>query len=96
MNLSMLYRLEIEGISNTIAEYAVDNFISGYSKLMPKLEYPKDIDLIREIVKKLSIWYQDNITDIRKSKFIINKEEHEKAYKLILEFRDQLNKGTAD
>ena len=90
MEVKELYQLEIEGIRETINDYAVENFIKSYTKQLKDLALPQDKDLILEIIHRLVSWYDVHMNDILQSKFIINKAEHQKAFKLLSEFEHKL------
>ena len=86
-----LYDLEIEGISNTIKDYSVENFITSYSRKLIGLKPNKDKYLIETIVDRLVMWYQENILTIMNSRFVQNKEEHQKSYRLLTELQSLLS-----
>ena len=92
MSISELFKLEVEGISETINSYTVRNFIKAYSKQLVKLDPEKDIEIMKIIVDRLIEWYQKNMSLIQNSKFVLNKEEHQKSYSLLIELKGKLDK----
>lgn len=95
MNLPNLYQLEIEGISETIRSYTVENYIKSYSKQLLNLNIIKDRERIEVIVTRLIKWYEENMDVINKSKFVLNKKEHQKSYRLLVELKEKLNSNKA-
>lgn len=96
MNLPSLFYLEVEGISETIRSYTVENYIKSYSKQLEDLDIIKDRERIEVIVSRLIKWYEDNIDLINRSKFVSNKKEHQKSYRLLLELKGKLNNNIVD
>lgn len=92
MTLKELYTLEVEGISETIQEYAVDSYILSYSKQLLTLSIPDDLNMIKTIISRLTEWYHLQIKSIRDSHFVINKQAHEKTMRLLVELQGRLNK----
>ncbi|AIO17983.1 hypothetical protein KQ51_00079 [Candidatus Izimaplasma bacterium HR1] len=92
MSLSDLYYLEVEGIANTITSYTVNNFIKAYTKQLLSLDPKKDLERIKVILERLIVWYENNMSLIQHSKFVSNKEEHQKSYSLLIELKGKLDK----
>ena len=90
MELREVFSLEVEGISRTINDYAVENFIVGYSNQLQSCEIPKDVEKVKVIVNRLINWYNDTMDDIVHSRFINNKDEHIKSLRLLKEFQKEL------
>lgn len=90
MDLPSLYNLEREGISETIRGYAVEHYIKSYSKQLLDLNINTDKEQIEVIVKRLIEWYKKNISSIDQSKFVSNKEEHQKSYRLLIELNQRI------
>lgn len=96
MSLKDLFLLEIEGISETICGYSIENFIQSYSRQLLELDFEKDTFRIGDIFDRLIEWYDQNINIIYKSQFVNNKNEHKKSYRLLIELRSQLDQYIAD
>ncbi|QMS85098.1 hypothetical protein [Candidatus Xianfuyuplasma coldseepsis] len=90
MTFKNQYRLEIEGIIETINEYAIEHFIRSYTKQLRQLQLPNDLEMIQVIIDRLVHWYQEHIDDIEQSRFIANKKEHHISYELLIEFQEKL------
>jgi hypothetical protein len=84
MNLPDFYHLEVEGISETIQSYTVEHYIKSYSKQLISLNIEKDQERLLE-------WYEENIELINRSRFVSNKEEHQKSYRLLIELQEKLD-----
>ena len=91
MSISDLFYLEVEGITETINSYTVENFIKAYSKQLVSLDPKKDLERIIVIVERLIAWYENNMSLILNSKFVLNKEEHHKSYSLLIELKGKLD-----
>lgn len=96
VELQNLFSLEVEGISKTVNDYAVENFIRSYSKQLQTLELPKDEKRIAILVERLLEWYENNIDKIDSSRFVMNKEEHHKSMHLLGEIQRMLNGENKD
>lgn len=96
MSIEQVYTLEVEGISNTIHNYTVDNYIKSYSKQLKNLHLPEDHDLILTIVDRLLDWYDISFNNILKSKFVSNKQEHKKTKQLLTRLKQELDIYQAD
>ena len=90
MTFKHKYQLEIEGIIETINDYAIEHFIRSYTKQLRSLSLPSDFELISVIVDRLVAWYQSNIEAINASHFVSNKNEHQISYELLIEFQEKL------
>jgi len=95
MTLKELFDLEVEGITETINEYATSHFIISYSKQLQQLRLPEDREKIIVIVNRLISWYKDKIEDIRNSAFIVNKEQHDLSLNLLRELEHRLSVKSA-
>lgn len=91
MGIQELFSLEIEGITKTISEYSTNHFINSYTKQVMQLSLPNDKEKIRVIVSRLIDWYTLNIDNIKRSNFIVNKEDHELSLKLLKDIRNRLD-----
>jgi len=91
MELREVFNLEVEGISKTIREYAVENFIVSYTTQLQNCQIPEDNEKVKVIIKRLVEWYEDKMEDIVHSRFVHNKEEHLKSFRLLIEFQKKLN-----
>lgn len=96
MNLPDFYYLEVEGISETIRSYTVENYIKSYSKQLLDLNILHDRERIEVIVSRLVEWYEGNLELINSSRFVSNKEEHIKSYNVLVELQKKLNSNIAD
>jgi hypothetical protein len=90
MTFQTEYQLEIEGIIETINEYAIENFVRSYTKQLKHLSYPQDKETISIIIDRLVDWYQRSMETIDNSRFVPNKHEHHQSYSLLIEFQSKL------
>ncbi len=90
MNIEEIIQLELDGITKTICDYTSENFILSYTEKIIKMDYPKDKKNIGLLVSKLIEWYSTNILDIQNNNYIVNKNEHEKSYKLLKDLQELL------
>lgn len=91
MEFNDIFTLEIDGIAETINDYAVENFIRSYSTQLKDMKLPDDQEKVKIIIERLLEWYRENITLIDNSSFVNNKHEHHKSMRLLLEFQQKLN-----
>lgn len=96
MNLPDFFYLEVEGLSETIRSYTVENYIKSYSKQLLDLNILHDRDRIEVIVDRLIKWYETKLELINQSRFVPNKEEHIKSYNVLVELKEKLNSNIAD
>ncbi len=91
MNLYELFEVEIEGITDTINEYAVEKYIRSYTKQLKCLNPSHDGSKIRYMIAKLLEWYESHIEDINRSLFVPNKDEHKRSFRLLSELKEGLS-----
>lgn len=96
MSIEELYSLEVEGIAETINNYAISYYIKSYSKQLTFLKLPEDHSKIQTIINRLDEWYNQSFDSIVNSKFVTNKEEHKKTKELIEKLKIELNEYSAD
>jgi len=80
------FRIEFEGISNTIKAYTNDHFIIGYLNGLENALKNNDDNIIFLTLSRIINWYDEVIDEIQKSEFVFNKDQHLYAKKLIQEF----------
>lgn len=91
MSVEDLYSMEIDAISKIINSYTVDLFIQSYCEQLKKYKLPEDYIKIKEIINRLVKWYENNIEQIRSSRFVMNKHEHEKSNELLIKLYNLLD-----
>lgn len=96
MSIEDIYDLEVEGISTTIASYTVDEFVKSYARQLNDLSIDKDTEKINYIITRLIEWYQMNLEKIQQSRFVMNKQNHMKANKLLIDMKNLLDNHKAD
>ena len=83
--------IELEGLSQTILQHTNSNYIKSYAKMLLRLDYISDFDTVKLLVEKLYKWYDNEITIIKSSEFIMNKDNHLKSYELLKKWNNQIN-----
>ena len=92
MEVKDLLCLEHEGLAETIFDYTTEKYIRSYVKKLGSLNYPKDRDLMIIVVNRLLEWYSTNLDEIKDSKYLVNKQDHEKSAHILEELSILLKK----
>lgn len=79
MKLDEFLMFEVTGLTNTIKEYTRDHYVIGYADILLESSEKKDYEKIEGCMKRLLVWYKENIEVIKEDKFLYNKDQHEKS-----------------
>lgn len=88
INYLLLYK---KPISESILEYATDNFTKNNAHKLIELNEDNHKGELLLVINELIEWYQTNIESIKKDRFILKKEDHLRSYSLLKLIKNQLN-----
>ena len=90
INLLLLYK---KPISESILEYATDNFTKNNAIKLIELNEDKNKSELIIVIKELIEWYESNLDAIKKDRFISSKEDHLRSFGLLKSIEMQLTIG---
>lgn len=90
MNIENIMAIEVEALSKTISRYTNNTYIRSYAEQLTSIDYPKDSDKLKLLSDRLIEWYDSEITRIRESEYVVDKESHLKSYELLLNIQEML------
>ncbi len=82
--------IELNGIIGTIHTYTRNPFMVGYTEALKKAVENNDFDTLRIVLDRVISWYNTEIDKIKSDEYVLNKNLHEKAYGILLEYREAL------
>ncbi len=88
INYLLLYK---EPISESILEYATDNFTKNNAHKLLELSEDKNRNELLTVIKELIEWYKSNIDVIKKDRFVFKKEDHMRSYDMLQCIKTQLS-----
>jgi len=90
MTIEEIVEIEFEGLSQTICHYTNDYFIKSYASKLLTIEYPKNKRILIILVEYLLEWYDEKLTDIKKSDYVVSKSSHTKSYEILTNLKSLL------
>lgn len=87
INYLLLYK---KPISESILEYATDNFTKNNAHKLLELSEDKNRNELLTVIKELIEWYKSNIDVIKKDRFVFRKEDHMRSYDMLQCIKTQL------
>lgn len=78
-------------ISESILEYATDNFTKNNAHKLLELSEDKNRNELLTVIKELIEWYKSNIDVIKKDRFVFKKEDHMRSYDMLQCIKTQLS-----
>ncbi|GEM_PF-2519973 len=88
INYLLLYK---KPISESILEYATDNFTKNNAHKLLELSEDKNRNELLTVIKELIEWYKSNIDVIKKDRFVFKKEDHMRSYDMLQCIKTQLS-----
>ena len=88
INYLLLYK---KPISESILEYATDNFTKNNAHKLLELSEDKNRNELLTVIKELIDWYKSNIDIIKKDRFVFKKEDHMRSYDMLQCIKTQLS-----
>lgn len=85
--------IELTGISRVILEYSTDHFINNYAEKLNDKEFYTDKNMLKYLISKINIWYEEEITKILDSEYVAHKNLHTKSYEIVKELNELLKKN---
>jgi Mg2+ and Co2+ transporter CorA len=82
--------IELGGIIGTIHTYTRNPFMVGYTRELKRAIRQNDTLMTKIILDKVIDWYDEEIENISNDQYIFNKSMHQKAYNILLEYRQSL------
>jgi Mg2+ and Co2+ transporter CorA len=82
--------IELGGIIGTIHTYTRNPFMVGYTRELKRAIRKNDTFMTKIILDKVIDWYDEEIENISKDQYVFNKNMHQKAYNILLEYRQSL------
>lgn len=79
-------------ISESILEYATDNYTKNFAKQLVELDINKNRSELLYIIEELKKWYGSNLETILKDRFVSNSNDHKLSSQLLELVYDQLIK----
>lgn len=80
-------------ISQSVLEYATDNFTKNNAKKLVELNENKNKNELIIVIKELIDWYEKNLDTIKQDRFVVQKEDHIRGYNLLQVIETQLVAG---
>lgn len=87
INYLMLYK---KPISESILEYATDNFTKSNARHLVDLDENENKNELLIVIKDLIEWYKTNLDMIKKDRFVFKKSDHVISYNLLVNIEKQL------
>lgn len=87
INFLLLYK---KPISESILEYATDNFTKNNAIKLIELNEDKNKNELIVVIKELIEWYESNLDAIKKDRFTSSKEDHLRSFSLLKSIEMQL------
>jgi hypothetical protein len=78
-------------ISESVLEYATDNFTKNNAKKLIELNEDKNKNELLIVIKELIGWYEDNLEAIKQDRFVVQKEDHIRSYNLLQVIEKQMS-----
>lgn len=88
INYLLLYK---KPISESILEYATDNFTKNNAHKLLELSEDNNRNELLTVIKELIEWYKSNIEIIRNDRFVSKKEDHMRSYEMLQCIKTQLS-----
>jgi hypothetical protein len=88
INYLLLYK---KPISESILEYATDNFTKNNAHKLLELSEDKNRNELLTVIIELIDWYKSNIDVIKKDRFVFKKEDHMRSYDMLQCIKTQLS-----
>lgn len=88
INYLLLYK---KPISESILEYATDNFTKNNAHKLLELSEDNNRNELLTVIKELIEWYKSNIEIIRHDRFVSKKEDHMRSYEMLQCIKTQLS-----
>jgi hypothetical protein len=88
INYLLLYK---KPISESILEYATDNFTKNNAHKLLELSEDKNRNELLTVIKELIEWYRSNIDVIKRDRFVFKKEDHMRSYDMLQCIKTQLS-----
>lgn len=88
INYLLLYK---KPISESILEYATDNFTKNNAHKLLELNEDNNRNELLTVIKELIEWYKSNIEIIRHDRFVSKKEDHMRSYEMLQCIKTQLS-----
>lgn len=88
INYLLLYK---KPISESILEYATDNFTKNNAHKLLELSEDNNRNELLTVIKELIEWYKSNIEIIRNDRFVSKKEDHIRSYDMLQCIKTQLS-----
>lgn len=80
-------------ISQSVLEYATDNFTKNNAKKLVELNENKNKNELIIVIKELIDWYEKKLDTIKQDRFVVQKEDHIRSYNLLQVIETQLVAG---
>lgn len=87
INYLLLYK---KPISESILEYATDNFTKSNARHLVDLDENENKNELLIVIKDLIEWYKTNLDMIKKDRFVFKKSDHVISYNLLVNIEKQL------
>ncbi len=87
INYLLLYK---KPISESILEYATDNFTKNNAKHLVNLNENENKNELLKVINDLIKWYKANLDMIKKDRFVLKKSDHVRSYDLLVNIEKQL------
>jgi hypothetical protein len=78
--------IEYDGMLGTIKQYSCDPYVMSYLNKLEQAIQQEDISMIKILINKLNVWYDENINEIEENRWVINLNSHHKTQQLLREF----------
>lgn len=88
INYLLLYK---KPISESILEYATDNFTKNNAHKLIELNENNNKNELLTVIKELIEWYKNNIDVIKNDRFVSKKEDHMRSYDMLQCIKTQLS-----